>query len=275
MNIGISMGWMVFKSVSRLLLAAALMLPLTVFCQAATMEENVCILCHEGLPGKLGEPVLLLKKSVHAENGIACNNCHGGDPRDMANAMSPSRGFIGAPKEKAIPSFCGRCHVGIMKDYLQSAHGKALGSGGPTCVTCHSNHRVLKASLAIINEKLCSSCHSFERAGVLKEAMQQTESSISAIEQRLTVYKSKGAETDTMEKGLFALRNRYRSLFHEVNTGKVVAESKLIAQDLGKLKTQMDALDAEDSRRKVAGAVAVGAALLAALLCYLLKKSYD
>src|SRR5512143_2111969 len=106
------------------------------------VTESVCIKCHSGLQGRLGAPPRDWKGSVHAANGISCNNCHGGDPTDMAMAMSPARGFLGKPTEMAIPGFCGRCHVGVKEDYLASAHGRALGKGGPQCVTCHSNHAV-------------------------------------------------------------------------------------------------------------------------------------
>ena len=119
--------------------------------QAAEANEIVCIQCHSTLPGALGEPVKMWRGSVHEENGIACNMCHGGDPKDAANAMSKDRGFLGAPKETDIPAFCGRCHIGVLKDYLASPHGRALGKGGPTCVTCHGNHAVKRASLDIIN----------------------------------------------------------------------------------------------------------------------------
>lgn len=264
-----------FRANRSLILGLAICL-LPIWTIPATAQEgNVCIECHGTLPGRLGKPVMQWKKSVHAENGITCNSCHGGDPRDLANAMSPGRGFIGVPKEQNIPSFCGRCHVGIKGDYLQSGHGKALGRGGPTCITCHGNHLVLKASLDIIDEKLCGVCHSYERARLLKEAMQQTESAISRISQRLERFKHEGVDTDPLDKALFAARNHYRSLFHEVNTAKVTAESQQIAQELGKLGHQLDAMDADRSRRKVVGAIAVGGALLTALLAYLLKKSYD
>lgn len=237
--------------------------------------EIVCIQCHSGLPDKLGAPVKLWKGSIHAENGIACNNCHGGDPKDAANAMSPARGFLGAPKEADIPAFCGRCHIGVLKDYQASAHGKALGKGGPTCVTCHSNHLVVKASLDLINEKSCSRCHSYERAKTIKEAMQQTEGMIVAIDARIGTFKGQGVDTDRLEKGLFSLRNRFHSLFHEVNVDKVRSESSQIIDELKKLDADLQAIDASQGKRKIAGAIAVAGALLAALLLYLLKKTYD
>lgn len=258
---------------ATLFLLFALLLPVSSF--AAEPAEIVCIQCHSTMPGKIGEPVKLWKGSVHAENGIACNACHGGDPKDAANAMSPARGFLGAPKEAAIPAFCGRCHVGVLKDYLASAHGKALGKGGPTCVTCHSNHLVVKASLEIINEKRCSQCHSFERARTIRDAMQETEGMIVAMDKRIAAYKGEGVDTENLEKGLFAVRNRFHTLFHNVDVGMVKKESAGIQGDLKKIQDQIKALDDSRQQRKIAGAVAVSAMLLLALFAHLLRKTFD
>jgi hypothetical protein len=70
-----------------------MLLPGTLFAQ-----ETVCIQCHGSLPDRLGEPVKLWRESIHSTNNISCHNCHGGDPADSANAMSPSRGFLGRRK---------------------------------------------------------------------------------------------------------------------------------------------------------------------------------
>lgn len=243
--------------------------------QAAGKQEIVCIQCHSGLPEKYSQPVGLWRGSIHAENGIACNACHGGDPKDAANAMSPARGFLGVPKEGAIPAFCGRCHVGVMNDYLASAHGRALGKGGPTCVTCHGNHLVVKASLALINEKDCSRCHSFERARLIKAAMGQTEALIVAMDTRISAFKGEGVDTDRLEKGLFALRNRFHSLFHNVDTEKVRRDSTQIIGELKRLDRVLDGIGEERRKRKVAGAMVVAGFILAAVLLHQLKKTYD
>lgn len=252
-----------------------LMSGLVASASVSAQEEIVCIRCHGAMPGRLGEPVKLWRGSIHAANGIACNNCHGGDPKDATNAMNPARGFLGAPKETAIPDFCGRCHIGVEKDYLQSAHGKALGKGGPTCVTCHSNHLVLRATLDIISEKNCSKCHSFEPARIIREAMQQTESLIVSIGERIEGFKGEGVDTDKLEKGLFSTRNRFHTMFHDVDVEKVKQESTLINVDLNKITVTLDKIAEQRHKRKLAGWGLIGGALLSALVCYLLGKTYD
>jgi hypothetical protein len=238
-------------------------------------SEPVCIQCHSALPEKYSQPVTLWRGSIHAENGIFCNGCHGGDPKDAANAMNPARGFLGAPKEPAIPAFCGRCHVGVMKDYLASAHGHMLGNGGPNCVTCHGNHRVVKASLELINEKSCSRCHTFERARVLRAAMQETETMIVTIDGRIGAYKKIGTDTEKLEKELFAVRNRFHTLFHNVNVELVKKESSRIQADLNKIQIALAKLDDAHRKRTIAGAVVVSFMLLLALVLHFFRKTFD
>lgn len=237
-------------------------------------NEIVCLQCHANLPEQYSRPVALWRASIHAENGIACNNCHGGDPKDMADAMNPARGFLGVPRQTEIPAFCGRCHVGVLKDYLASAHGRALGKRGPTCVTCHGNHRVVKASLDLINEKSCSSCHRYERAGAIKAAMQATEAMLLATDMRIAAYKQIGADTDRLEKGLFATRNRFHTLFHNVDLTRIKGETAAIRAEIQKIDQALARLDKAGGQRRKAGAAAVGASLLAALLFHLLRKTY-
>lgn len=259
--------------VALLLALATALPPSAAFAQEAA--EPVCIQCHSQLPEKYSQPVKLWRGSIHAENNISCNGCHGGDPKDSANAMSPARGFLGVPKDPAIPAFCGRCHVGVMKDYLASAHGRMLGKGGPTCVTCHGNHLVVKASLGLINEKICSSCHSFERAGLIRDAMQETETMVVAIDDRIKDFKKIGTDTEKLEKELFAVRNRFHSLFHNVNVELVKRESTRIQSDLNKIRTVLDTLDNSHRKRRIAGAAAVSFMLLLALVLHLLRKTFD
>lgn len=257
------------------LLLAALAAPQPSLAALAEPQETVCTQCHSTLPDKLGKPVNLWRKSIHADNGISCDSCHGGDPKNAADAMNGSRGFLGAPKEAEIPAFCGRCHPGVLKDYLASAHGRALGKGGPTCFSCHGNHQVLKASLDLINEKTCTRCHSFERAKSIKAAMQQTESYIVGIDRKITEFQAIGVDMDRLGKALFAVRNRFHTLFHDVNAERVRAQSAQINAELGKIDHDLKVIEDVRAKRKIAGGIAVAFMLLLAWLFHLLKKSYD
>ena len=254
------------------ILLCMLSFPLDVIAQETA---TVCLHCHSAQTGRGGMVVQPWKTSIHAENGISCHDCHGGDPKDAVNAMSPARGFLGVPKETDIPAFCGRCHVGIRDDYLQSAHGRALGKGGPTCVTCHGSHDIRKVTLELINEKSCSRCHPYERAAEIKAAMVETERQFMSIEGRLARFKGEGVDTEATDKELFSIRNTYHRLFHEVNTNRVKSESSKLQGELAKLDHTLQKLDEQRAKRKITGAFVVAGALVAALLFYLLRKTYD
>ena len=237
--------------------------------------QTVCLACHGSQTGRGNIPVKPWQGSIHAAQGISCNDCHGGDPKDAANAMSPARGFLGAPQETAIPGFCGRCHVGILEDYRKSAHGMALGKGGPTCVTCHGSHGVQRVTLDIINEQRCSQCHTYARAAQIKEAMQAVEHELVRIDRDLGQLKQEGVDTENSDKQLFSIRNRYHSLFHDVNVALVRQESTAIRGELNKLDEFIASVVDQRYKRKIAGAFVVGGFLVAALLAHLLGKTYD
>jgi len=242
---------------------------------SGAVTANVCVTCHEGLPGDLSEPVPLWKKSIHAASGIFCNDCHGGDASDTAAAMTKERGFIGVPSEKAIPEICGRCHPGVKKDFAESRHGKALGRGGPTCVTCHGNHGVVRASLDIITEERCSKCHDYRRAETIKAAMKNTEEMIVAVETELSAMKRTGMETGKLEQNVFAARNRFHTLFHDVDVRRVREESGSVRKELDAVEKDLAKLRRTLLLRKEAGGVVVSFFLVSAGLLTLLRKSYD
>lgn len=241
----------------------------------AGLQESVCLQCHGAQPGRLGAPVGLWRGSVHAGNGVSCHDCHGGDPTDLANAMSPDRGFLGVPTVEQIPAFCGRCHVGVQDDYLASAHGRALTRGGAQCVTCHGNHRVEQASLALINAKDCSRCHEFGRADEIRSSMAAVDEGIQRLDARISTLRRIGVATKPIAAELFALRNDYHRLFHSVEIERVRLESAQFAQRLNQVEHKLVALEDELLWRRQIGAGVVGLLLLAGILLLLVRKTYQ
>jgi hypothetical protein len=242
---------------------------------AAQKEETVCIQCHGGLPDALGAPVGAWRTSIHAGNGISCHDCHGGDPTDFAMAMSPERGFLGAPEYEAVPQFCGRCHVGVLEDYLKSAHGIALSQGGAQCVMCHSNHAVQKASLDLINPDSCSRCHDYARAEKIRGILADTDARIVAIDGELKSFGKLGLNVEAFEGQLFDLRNRFHRAFHTVNIDRVKAQTGEVLAGLDKLRAEISKIDASLGQRKLWGGVAIGLLVLAGILFLLMRKTYE
>lgn len=236
--------------------------------------ETVCIQCHGGQPGPLGAPVKEWQGSIHQRNGISCHDCHGGDPTDFANAMNPERGFIGAPDYEKVPEFCGRCHIGVLADYRQSAHGRKVAEGGAQCVICHGNHAVREASLDLINERDCSRCHEYGRAAEIKTALAETDAGLTAVGGEFDRLKRLGVSVDELKGKQFDLRNRFHRVFHSVEVEKVRAETGSVRAELAGLREQVDQYDRQFARRKLWGGVAVGLLILLGVVLLQVRHTY-
>ncbi len=255
----------------RVLAIASLVLLLPVLVSA---EDTVCIQCHAGQEGRLGEPVEQWRSSVHETNGISCHDCHGGDPTDFAMAMSPERGFVGVPEYTGVPEFCGKCHLGVKEDYLASAHGQALAAGGAQCVVCHGAHKIQEAHIDLINEEDCSRCHSYERAADVKKVISDTEATLSSLEASVAGLHRVGIDMERIKEDLFAQRNGFRRLFHTVSLEKIQRQKAEFDQGLA--ATQMQVTDYENaiSQRKIIGGGIVLLLLLGGAIALLIRRSY-
>lgn len=137
-----------------------------------------CIVCH-------AEKRRLFTMGAHAERGIQCHSCHGGDPAALTQTTAHSRGFAGAPGKVAAVRLCASCHsdpdqmrqFGLPADQLAefrtSRHGQLLLSqsnlDAPTCSDCHDAHLILppedarsRVHPANIPET-CARCHADNR----------------------------------------------------------------------------------------------------------------
>jgi hypothetical protein len=182
------------------------------YAAGATAQQTVvaCISCHEFLGGELAKPVTEWKGSVHQQNGITCDLCHGGNPDVVlgsvgqlsaaqfadrkSQAMSRDHGFIARPSGKAMFDMCGRCHGETVARYEASIMGKAYldSKGGPSCVTCHNAHNNVMPDVPGI----CKSCHKDTTGFDRIDPMNVTESTInqlSAIRIQLAEERAKGA----------------------------------------------------------------------------------
>jgi Cytochrome c3 len=156
-------------------------------------QETSCTTCHgdpDMFEGARAHIVADFAGSVHAEAGLSCHDCHGGNPSlelaDDVEAMDPGYApspYVGAPDATQVPDFCARCHsdAAYMKRfhpdarsdqralYATSQHGAALAAGDTrvaTCVSCHGSHDVRRVSNPESRvypthvAETCSGCHS-------------------------------------------------------------------------------------------------------------------
>ncbi len=252
-----------------------LMLPVKFAMAAENADESVCIQCHGGLDGHLGDPVKDWQGSVHARNGVSCHDCHGGDPTDFAMAKNPDRGFIGAPDYEKVPEFCGRCHIGVLEDYQSSAHGKAVAEGGAQCVVCHGNHAVVEAYIGLINEESCTRCHDYGRAAEIKLAIKDTDAQIVDMEDELQRIHKLGFTTEDLEGALFSLRNQFRRVFHSVDVQRVRQETGSVQAELGKMRQKVEEIDTTLGKRKLWGSIVIVIIVLLGVVFLLVRKTYE
>jgi len=83
-------------------------------------------------------------------------------PQGCRAVHVPAAGVHRDPPGRRHTRILRQVHVGILSNFLESGHGKALRAGrtAPSCVTCHGSHGTQKAGIDIINQQLCSKCHS-------------------------------------------------------------------------------------------------------------------
>ena len=148
-------------------------------------DTNTCLTCHLESEDSEKGPAHLFEEDIHAQKGLTCADCHGGDPTaaDAEIAMSKAKGFIGVPDSLQIPRFCASCHSDIkymkkydpniqtdqFSQYLTSEHGILWKRGDKkvaTCISCHGVHNIrspkdFNSTVFDLNiPKTCARCHS-------------------------------------------------------------------------------------------------------------------
>ena len=151
-----------------------------------------CVACHSSdmFDEERRAIVTQVHDDIHAEQGLSCHDCHGGNPdpalADDPGAMDPAfakNPYRGVPSRAEIPDFCGRCHsspdimnrfrpgmrVDQVQEYWTSRHGILLKKGDEkvaTCTDCHGVHGIRPAAdprSPVYPTKVaetCSVCHS-------------------------------------------------------------------------------------------------------------------
>jgi hypothetical protein len=169
---------------SILLLALCTALTLGLCGRVQAQVKSSCLDCHSGMPEPTGIAQEQYAADIHAQRGLTCASCHGGNPNadDPDSAMSKAAGFRGHISKADVPGLCGKCHAdgaymrqfnpSVRTDqyaqYATSHHGKQLAAGDTkvaVCTDCHGVHGIRPASdtrspVHPLNvAKTCSRCH--------------------------------------------------------------------------------------------------------------------
>ena len=157
-------------------------------CLSYGQDHNSCVDCHAALPEPIGVTQEKFSQDIHAQKGLSCVSCHGGDATsdDPDKAMSKRAGWKGKIDRRRIPELCGSCHsdpayirqfnpslrTDQLGQYHTSVHGKRLAAGDTkvaVCTDCHSVHDVRAPSdpRSTVNPvnvaTTCSRCHADEK----------------------------------------------------------------------------------------------------------------
>lgn len=133
------------------------------------LERNVaCSLeCHEERVRQLAKANYeQWSESLHALKGIACEACHGGDPKQPAKEKAHAGIKNTTDPESStyytnVPMTCGKCHSKELTNFESSKHFQRLEALklAPTCTTCHVPH-----TFTVMNPEdfrnSCGTCHS-------------------------------------------------------------------------------------------------------------------
>jgi hypothetical protein len=169
------------KYAMRLLFPLRVTLLLSAMAHAQT--PNSCLDCHSVLDPPLKVTEEQFSQDIHAEKGLTCASCHGGDPsKNDEDAMSKQAGFRGKIARKDVPALCGRCHsdgaymrqynpslrTDQFAQYLTSVHGKLRAKDDEkvaVCTDCHGVHDLRPANDArskvhpLNVATTCARCH--------------------------------------------------------------------------------------------------------------------
>jgi hypothetical protein len=245
----------------------------------ATGEISACIQCHtsDNIGPEMHEITRQWKESFHAKHNISCHDCHGGAPEDASMAMMHLRGFKGSPEDKDVPEFCGTCHIAILESYLKSGHGNTFRETGegPNCVTCHGSHNIQKASMDIINDQLCTQCHTYERAKEMKQALFMVESKLSNVEETLDRLKLLGINVDSHEKVFYRNHAGFRALSHSIDVDAVRVKTGDYIKKLEVIESELNESFKQLSFRRNYFAYLFLLFLGLSIAVFLLSKSYD
>lgn len=241
-------------------------------------ETSACIQCHSSatMGPEMHQIVRQWKDSWHAKNNISCHDCHGGAPEDASMSMMHQRGFLGSPESGDIPEFCGKCHIAILNNYQKSGHGKMFydAGEGPSCVNCHGAHDIGRASMDIINEQLCSECHTYDRAKEMKEALFLVEDKLSSVDKNLDRLKILGFSMEKQEKSFFRTHAEFRALFHSIDVEAVHLKSGDFTRKLAIIKDEIDSSFKNLSFRRNFSAYLLLLFIGLSIAVFLIAKSY-
>lgn len=134
----------------------------------AAYRDNNCVTCHARVlePVRVSAHFYEWLNSAHAQKGVGCERCHGGDPA-ATGPQAAHKGVLRAafPQSSLHPQrlavTCGACHEQVVRAFTNSKHYQKLreSGAGPSCTTCHQHMATAVITWPPQTTALCAKCH--------------------------------------------------------------------------------------------------------------------
>lgn len=256
-------------------LVTALAIALCWACPAVAVElkSSSCVSCHaEEEDEELAAPVEEWRHSVHAEAGVSCDGCHGGNPNEEDEELAMDEdeaGFLGSPSWTEQAAFCGPCHEDIRDSYATSVMASMIeeGEAVAVCTTCHmpEGHDIRPANTAqILTEDRCSECHDGQRAVDLREVLVDLDGRIAHAAHGLDALRGQ-IDTASLDREVESIRQRAVVIAHTYDLERISQVAEAAGARLAGVSETTEALAVESTfRRRLGLGVVLGLVLAAA-----------
>ncbi len=242
-----------------------------------TATSNTCVSCHADLDDEdMSLPVAEWQRSVHLPAGIACQDCHGGNPATTVEeeAHDVEKGFVGLPEPDTVHEMCGSCHQIQMENFLPSPHG-IEGDFWPNCVDCHTNHDVVypEASLISIPDN-CEDCHEQEIMDDFIALTDRGLGPVNGFRQVADEIRLSGVPVDMILARTTLAREAYiQEASHVFVLEKMIATVDSLEQVYPQIQKEVDIARTEVDTRRKFGWMFIGLFLLLAGVTWLYRRS--
>ncbi len=242
-----------------------------------TATSNTCVSCHADLDDEdMSLPVAEWQRSVHLPAGIACQDCHGGNPATTVEeeAHDVEKGFVGLPEPDIVHEMCGSCHQIQMENFLPSPHG-IEGDFWPNCVDCHTNHDVVypEASLISIPDN-CEDCHEQETMDDFIALTDRGLGPVNGFRQVADEIRLSGVPVDMILARTTLAREAYiQEASHVFVLEKMIATVDSLEQVYPQIQKEVDIARTEVDTRRKFGWMFIGLFLLLAGVTWLYRRS--
>jgi hypothetical protein len=200
---------------------------------AFAQQANQCVACHRNLSSQeeAGHFYHVWSTSRHSRTGIACEQCHAGNPAatDKKTAhlgILPSSDSKSKTHPRQISKTCGICHFEEYVQFKQSKHSELLEKEGkgPHCVTCHSSMATIIITPEEMDQK-CSQCHDTPQAWVkLLKDLNETSKNLWVAQSKAWELRQAGKDTDKIDTLLRVARDvvsDVRPRWHQYNVREI------------------------------------------------------